>query len=246
MRFRPRTAALLALCAAAALVAGCGGGAPPGAAPTPVPTDPRVGLPYNGVERLSAEEILAKARQAAAGATSLRMWGVLPDDEGNVDLRFNGDDARGTLQLGGSGERIALLRLGDAVYLKAAASYWRRAVPDRRAATYRALAKKWVRAPENRFALFGSLAAVNSLIGTPKGPWEKGQPRRLYGPQEVPAIPLRDDAGLELAVSTAGPPYPVAFYFPGWSGGLEFADWNKPVRIDRPAPGELLEGVPAR
>jgi hypothetical protein len=249
---RPPQLTLIALCAAAVLFAGCGADAPAGPAetPTPAPTNPRTGQAYNGIEKLPVEEILDRTRESARDATSVRMWGVTPEGEARVDIRYSGADAHGTLEAEELGGKLELLRLGDAVYLKAPRSYWTRALPGRRAATYRSLAGRWVQTPADRFELFGDLQALRKALDPPAQSWQKDSPQLLFGPQEVPAVRLTSDTGFDLAVSTTGTPYPVALYFPSDTGmgGFEFEDWNEPVRIDRPTSDELVERgeIPAR
>jgi hypothetical protein len=252
MRPHPRTPSLVALVAAAVMLAGCGADAPaaPADTPTPAPTNPRTRQAYNGIEKLPVEEILARTREAARDATSVRMWGVTPDGEARVDIRYGGADARGTLDMGEAGGKVELLRLGETVYMKAPRSYWTRALPGRRAATYRTLASRWVQTPAGRFELFGDLPALRKALDPPAQSWRKDSPQMLFGPQEVPAVRLTSDTGFDLAVSTTGTPYPVALYFPNdfGVGGFEFEDWNEPVRVDRPPPDELVESgeIPAR
>ncbi|WP_374985977.1 hypothetical protein [Streptomyces fradiae] len=87
--------------------------------------DPDAGT--NGVGRLEAAEIERKARAAAGGAVSVRLVGNLVSKSGTyrLDMRLKAQGATGSVTTRKS--TFELLRVGDALYLKAGASFWRHA-----------------------------------------------------------------------------------------------------------------------
>ncbi|MEU7565650.1 hypothetical protein AB0A99_06445 [Streptomyces fradiae] len=87
--------------------------------------DPDAGT--NGVGRLEAAEIERKARAAADGAVSVRLAGNLVSKSGTyrLDMRLKAQGATGSVTTRKS--TFELLRVGDALYLKAGASFWRHA-----------------------------------------------------------------------------------------------------------------------
>ncbi|MEU4254657.1 hypothetical protein AB0B42_17775 [Streptomyces fradiae] len=87
--------------------------------------DPDAGT--NGVGRLEAAEIERKARAAADGAVSVRLVGNLVSKSGTyrLDMRLKAQGATGSVTTRKS--TFELLRVGDALYLKAGASFWRHA-----------------------------------------------------------------------------------------------------------------------
>ncbi|MEV5442268.1 hypothetical protein AB0N23_06945 [Streptomyces sp. NPDC052644] len=81
----------------------------------------------NGVGRLPANEIEKKARAAADGAVSVRLAGNLVTKSGTyrLNMRLKAQGATGSVTTRKS--TFELLRVGDALFLKAGAAFWRHA-----------------------------------------------------------------------------------------------------------------------
>ena len=147
-RVRARRAALsVVLCAglAAALTA-CGG-------------DPDEGT--NGVGKLSAPEIENKARAAADGAGAVRLSGTLVSKGGSykIDMKLKGSGGTGTVTSQKS--TFGLLRVGEDLFLKAGAGFWKRTESGGASTAAGKLDDKYVKVPSRR-------PRLSSCAGSPR------------------------------------------------------------------------------
>jgi hypothetical protein len=236
--------ALLASSVAALLLAGCGGadsiagsGSP---ATSPTPAD-------NGVARLSADEILAKAKAALQGAEAVRIKGSAGrgTERTDIDMRYSGSNAQGKISVGG--QQIELRRIGQTVYLKGSREFWTSAA---NAAAAELLTGKWLKTSlaDPRFAPlaeFTDLSKAADGILDPEGTARKGGRKTIAG---TPAIALVDSKeGGALYVATTGKPYPLRIEpkdakDPKEDGTMTFTDFGKKVAVPAP-PAELVVDV---
>jgi hypothetical protein len=111
----------MSLAAAAILMTSCGQAADQ---PRVTGTTPRALAP-NGVEKLSAAGIVAKARKAAGQASAVRVQGDVTDD--GQRIRFNIRllaDRGGAGMLTVRGGSVRITRIGTHVYMKGDSAFW--------------------------------------------------------------------------------------------------------------------------
>ncbi len=77
----------------------------------------------NGVGKLSAEKIQAKARTAAESAEAVRLHGTVRRRE-HVHPGHAAEARRGTGSVAAEGTMFWLLRVGEQLFLKADAEFW--------------------------------------------------------------------------------------------------------------------------
>jgi hypothetical protein len=106
---------LVPIAASIALLAGCTGS--PAPAPSPTPTT-------NGVEALTAEEILEAAAEALNDAPSVHVKGTIGEGEAGfgLDITYAGDDMEGSINF--LGVEIEAVKIGTDLYVKAPADFW--------------------------------------------------------------------------------------------------------------------------
>ncbi|MET9530642.1 MULTISPECIES: hypothetical protein [unclassified Streptomyces] len=229
---RARRAGLAgALCAALAVsLAACGG-------------DPDAGT--NGVAKLSAKEIETKARAAADAAKAVTLAGTLIGKGGSyqLDMRLNADGGTGSVTSKSS--TFALLRIGDALYVKAGAGFWKQADSKDGAGAAGKLDDKYVKVPKSdpaydQFRGFTDMhALLDGLLGL-HGSLGKGDRTKVGG---VPAIQVTggDGQGGSLDVSLKGTPYPLRFERAGGAGTLQLTEWNSNVTLVPPGKGDTVD-----
>ncbi|GGW85107.1 hypothetical protein [Streptomyces noursei] len=226
-----RAALVAAVCAAlTATVAGCAA------------EDPDAGT--NGVGKLPAQQIEAKARAAAAGTDTVRLSGKVVSQGATytLDMRLAKNGARGELTT--KATSFQLLRIDDALYLKADASFWA-GEKSGSAATAAKLGNKYVKVPAadpvyQRFSGFTDkdtlLAGLLGLHGelTAKN-------RGTVGGVRTVQVAAGSGSGGTLDVSLEGTPYPLRFQRAGGAGELTLADWGKSVDLKTPDQSQVVD-----
>ncbi|BCJ39881.1 hypothetical protein GCM10010168_27400 [Actinoplanes ianthinogenes] len=228
------------LTAAVLLLAGCTKAAePPKPAVSSAPAD-------NGIAALSAEEILARAKQALADAKSYHMAGtiVMDDEPMKVDFKISGDDVLGSMTVAGG--RIEMLAVGGQKYLRADESLLAMVVGESATAKLGAkvLASKWLKpAPGDKSAtaMFEGLAGGGIL--SPSGKLTKGKTTISNGRPVIELIESESDGALYIA--TTGQPLPLKMGGKGIDTVL-FTEFGAAFpEIVAPAAGEIVE-LPAK
>jgi hypothetical protein len=197
---------LIPAAASVALLAGCTGS--PSPAPSPTPTT-------NGVELLSAEEILEAATEALGEAAAVEVAGTVGEAPLNVDmdLTFAGDNMQGSVVL--FGVEFELVKVGPDVYVKAPAALWQdmleQFLPPAQQALAPALAAElegsWGKAPAT--VIGGALQlpfTVEDLLGPDAvpTPLTKGEVGELNGTQVITVTDAEDSV---YSVAIEGEPY---------------------------------------
>ncbi|MER8046994.1 hypothetical protein [Streptomyces sp. NPDC094032] len=236
---RLRRAALpLALCAGlAASLTGCG-------------TDPDEGT--NGVGKLSPTAIEQKAQSAADGAKAVRLAGTLVSKGGTykLNMRLKQDGASGSVTTKNS--TFELLRVGDALYMKADAGFWTHddasteAPSDAGSEAADKLDDKYVKVPQDDpaykqlrgFTDMGLL--LDGLIGL-HGDVVKGDRDSIGGIRTVNVKGGADAEGGSLDVSLEGTPFPLRFARGGGAGVVMLSDWDKDFPLAAPSKSETLD-----
>ncbi|MFF3746131.1 hypothetical protein ACWDFH_14605 [Streptomyces kronopolitis] len=230
-----RSALVAALCAAlAAALTGCGG------------EDPDAGT--NGVGKLPAAKIESKARAAARQAGTVHLSGnvVSQGRTYKLDMSLAKDGAKGELTT--KAAAFQLLRVGDALYLKADAAFW---AGEKRGATgapggaATKLDGKYVKVPAadpvyKRFSGFTDKDALLTGLLALHGGLTAGDRSDIDGVRTV-RLTAGDGAGGTLDVSLEGTPYPLRLQRAGGAGVLRLDDWGKRVDLRAPAKGQVVD-----
>ncbi|MEL3947406.1 MULTISPECIES: hypothetical protein [Streptomyces] len=240
-------AACAGLVAGCAGLTGCGGGG----------EDPDAGT--NGVGKLSAAKIQSKTRQAAKGADAVRLSGTLVSkgQTYKLDMRLKGSGGEGTVTV--KGGTFQLLRVGEQLYMKADAGFWKHqnetggaggtegkaggSAGDRAAAAK--LNGKFVKVPAGDPAyrqLSGFTDKDLMLDGTLAlhGKLSKGE-RSDSGTRRVIKIAGDEGAGGTLDVSLEGEPYPLRLQRAGGAGTLRLTEWGKEFVLEEPGKDETVD-----
>ncbi|MER5732655.1 hypothetical protein ABT084_30745 [Streptomyces sp. NPDC002138] len=221
-----RAAAIGALCAGLAIAAtGCG-------------EDPDKGT--NGVGKLSADKIGTKARSAAAAASSVHLSGTLVSGGKSftLDMKLKADGGSG--QVKSKDHTFRLLRVGEALYLKADAAFWGQSEAAGK------LGDKFVKVPEadpsyKQFRGFTDMhVLLDGLLGL-DGKLAKGADYTKVGPTRAVVITSDGGKGGKLAVSLEGTPYPLRMERAGGAGGVELTEWGAQFPMTAPAKDQTVD-----
>ncbi|WP_406070516.1 hypothetical protein OG372_24585 [Streptomyces sp. NBC_01020] len=230
---RARRAGLAgALCAALAVsLAACSG------------DDPDAGT--NGVGKLSAKEIETRARTAADAAKAVRVAGTLIGKGGSYQLNMRLTTDGGTGSVTSKSSTFGLLRIGDVLYVKAGAGFWKQTDGKDGAAAAGKLDDKYVKVPKQdpaygQFRGFTDMhALLDGLLGL-HGSLGKGDRTKVGG---VPAVQVTGGGGQggTLDVSLKGTPYPLRFERAGGAGALRLTEWNRSVTLKAPGKDDTVD-----
>ncbi|OII70296.1 hypothetical protein [Streptomyces sp. CC77] len=235
---RSRAALAVALCVgAAAVLSGC------------AEEDPDAGT--NGLGKLTAQQIEAKAQSAASAAKAVRLSGTLVSKgvSYKLNMRLKQDGAAGSVATRNS--RFELLRIGDVLYMKAGAEFWRRAEStgeptkeDVQAAEK--LDGKYVKVPQDdpSYKLLRGFTEKNVLVSgltTLHGETVKGDRDSIAGKRTIKVAGGPHGEGGTLDVALEGTPYPMRFARGGGAGVVVLTDWDMDFALDPPAKDDTLD-----
>jgi hypothetical protein len=217
---RSLTRPLAALAVCSALLAGCGSSSSSG----------------NGIESKSPEEIVAAAKAAAKGASTVHLSGSIVSEGKPISLNMElvaGKGAAGHLTVEGSG--IEIVEVEHAFYLRGSADFYKHLAGP---AAAQLLAGKWLKAPASSadLASFAALTDLGKVIDqtlSSHGALSKTGTATIGGQK---AVGVTDSAkGGTLYVATTGPAYPLQLVKSGAEGGqIRFERWNQPVTLTAP------------
>ena len=227
---RPRpltlTCSLLALALVLATAAGCGGSSSGGSSGG-----------ANGIASKTPAEILAAAKAAADGASTVHVAGSVVNAGTSIALDMDllaGKGGRG--RLAEDGLSFELIEVGSHVYITGSPAFYRHFAGP---AAAQLLQGKWLKAS----ATSGSFASLSSLTDMRKlldstlsshGSLTRGATSTIAG-QRVIAVRDRTHGGT-LYVAATGTPYPIEIAKGGGGGGrILFTRWNAPVTVRAPA-----------
>ncbi|MEU7601452.1 hypothetical protein [Streptomyces sp. NPDC041003] len=193
----------------------------------------------NGVGKLSAEKIEAKAKAAATEADSVHLSGTLVSGGKSftLDMRLKSDGGSGEVK--SQDDTFQLLRVGEQLYLKASAAFWGQSDSAGK------LGDKFVKVPEGdpsykQFRGFTDMdVLLDGLLGL-EGKLAKGSYTKVG---HTRAVQVTADAGKggKLSVSLEGTPYPLLMERAGGAGRVELAEWGKPFQLDPPAQDQTVD-----
>lgn len=238
-------AAALALLAGGGVLAGCGSDYSSSGAATTAAADTST-LPANGVEKLSAKEILDASLKAANAASSVTVTGSITQEgqEISLDLALGTDAADGTFSAQGINAEIRVV--DGKTYFKLSGEDFARIAgqgdsPEIAKAISSLLGDKWIAVPEDSddddLAGLGQFGQKDSLL---EGILQPDGNVTVKGTGEVNGTPVvfldSSDGEGTLAIQTVGEPYPVQISGDAASSGsgIIFSDWSAPVSVTAP------------
>ncbi|MEU6883183.1 hypothetical protein [Streptomyces sp. NPDC046712] len=213
-------------------------------------SDPDEGT--NGVGKLEATAIEQKAQSAADTAKAVRLAGTLVSKGGTykLNMRLKQDGASGSVTTKNS--RFELLRIGDALYLKADAGFWAHDDKATEAPTESdseaadKLDDKYVKVPEDdpsykQLRGFTDMdLLLDGLIGL-HGEVVKGDRDKIGGLRTVKVKGGEDGEGGTLDVSLDGTPFPLRFARGGGAGVVVLSEWDKDFPLEEPSKDQTLD-----
>jgi hypothetical protein len=211
-----RTRPLVALALAAGLLAACGSD-------------------DNGESAKKGSQVAADAATALenAGAVHIIGNGTTDGAQSTVDLRLQGQDAKGTI--GMSGEQLQIVETGGKVYIQAPSGFWtQNGVPQ---AAVTLLDGKWVIVPSSAADQFSefTIKGLADQIRHPSGATIKDDVKSgtLNG-QKTVVVSQTDGSTLDVAAT--GSPYPLRAVDKGSNPGtITASDFGKKTTITAPA-----------
>ncbi|MEV4945193.1 hypothetical protein [Streptomyces sp. NPDC053755] len=214
----------------------------------------------NGVGKLSASAIEEKAQSAADTAKSVRLAGTLVSKGGTykLNMRLKQDGASGSVTTKNS--TFELLRVGEALYLKADAGFWEHedkpsgtpsgsdgdADSDADSDAADKLDDMYVKVPQDdpsykQLRGFTDMdLLLDGLIGL-HGDVVKGDRDKIGGLRTVKVKGGEDGEGGTLDVSLDGTPFPLQFARGGGAGVVVLSEWDKDFPLEEPAAGQTLD-----
>ncbi|WP_149184267.1 hypothetical protein [Streptomyces sp. TRM49041] len=205
----------------------------------------------NGVGRLEAREIESKAQTSAKGAKSVRLSGTLVSKTGTYKLNMRLKDTGATGSVTTKTSTFELLRVGDALFLKAGAAFWRHAEDSAEPteADIQAADKldgKYVKVPQGdpSYKQLRGFTEMNVLLRgllVLHGEVHKGDRDKLAGIRTIKVAGGERGEGGTLDVALEGTPFPLRFARAGGGGVVVLTDWNKDFPLAEPEKGDILD-----
>jgi hypothetical protein len=225
---------LTGLLLAAALIAGCGSSSSSSSSSSASTTS------SNGIASKKPAEIVAAAKQAATGATSVHVAGSIVSEGKPISLDMElvaGKGGKGKITV--EGTNVSLVQVGKSVYIKGGAAFYRKLGGQ---AAAQLLQGKWLKAPttSSDFASLSSLTDLSKLIDATLASHGTlaGAPSTTIDGEKAAGVTDTVKGGT-LYVAETGTPYPLEIVKTGKEAGkITFEDWNKSVQL-APPPGAI-------
>ncbi|MGH2854876.1 MAG: hypothetical protein ACRDLF_11880 [Solirubrobacteraceae bacterium] len=192
----------------------------------------------NGVASKSPAEIVAAARAAADGASSVHVSGSSVTGGTPITLDLSlvaGKGGRG--RLSENGLSFEIIEVGNSIYINGSPAFYSHFAGS---AGAQLLQGKWLKAPVSNasFAGLSSLTDLRKLLDaalTTSGKALVAAGTRTVNGQAVVGVKDTTQNGT-LYVATTGTAYPIQIAKNGTGGGaITFSEWNKPVSLAAPA-----------
>lgn len=246
VRARPpltRGGLLAILAAIAVATSGCGSSSTPGG-------DTTATQAKSSLEGLTADQVLAKAKEAALAQTSVHVkgGGTSSGDTVNIDIRLTkGEGGAGTFGFGqGAADFIAK---GDFAWVKGDEAFYKSTLGDRYSADAgKLIAGKYIKIPKSapQFADLAGLLDFERFLNNTLQP--DGKITRVPGKPigGVPTVGLNDDAqeGGVLYVADDGSNLPLALE-PGGGGGdsgaINLTEWGATFQFTEPPADQVFD-----
>ncbi|MET9661831.1 hypothetical protein [Streptomyces sp. NPDC006510] len=211
----------------------------------------------NGIDKLSAQQIADRSRDALLSAHSLHLStrGDLGDDSPPMTLELTLDrdgNCNGSVDLGHSQGSVRIVKRGDDVWVKPDANFWKNQVPGGGSAFAAILAGRYMKGsatdPRLRDLANGcDLDTFQKLVSDnankDRGTLNKGRKTTLHGAPVVPLTRMRDGQTLTMYVAATGKPYPlrVTVQGAGADAVVGFSAFDKPVPTTTPPPDQTYD-----
>jgi hypothetical protein len=232
--------------AGALLIAGCaktttGSGTMSTSAPSATATS----AASNGVESLSATEIVAKAKQALLDAKSVRIKGAIAEEgqQLTLDMRLSEADSEGVIKIPQGSLKVVIAN--GTAYIQPDDAFWK-AFSGGNPAVLPLVSGKWIKpkAGDPNWKEFLQLFDFNgfaSQVLTPDGPVTKDGTKTIDGTPAVGVTDTGADAGT-LWVATSGPAYPLLVEpKKSQEGSLTFSQFGEPVTATAPPANQIVD-----
>ncbi|MFH8755477.1 hypothetical protein [Streptomyces atroolivaceus] len=200
----------------------------------------------NGVGKLTASQIDKKARAAADAADAVRLTGKLVSKGGTYVLNMQLSGNGGTGSVTSRQNTFALLRVGDELFLKADAAFWKdEKADDESDQAADKLGGKYVKVPEDDptyqqlRGFTEKKTLLDGVLGL-HGKINKGARDTIGGVRTVQIMGGKGEGGT-LDVSLKGTPYPLRVARGGGGGTLTLADWGEAFALEAPAEHETVD-----
>lgn len=212
------------------------------AAPAPEASATPAAPAENGVVKLTAAEIVAKAKSTLKSAKSFRAVGAGTDggQKMSIDMEVSGTDALGKLTIG-QGATVEVLSVGGKRYMKPNEAFWVKV-----AGAPAADAKKFANLVGNRWVIVSAkntdMKELFNLVNIDEmlkldGKLSKGTAKQIGSYQ---TIGVKSSGGDTLYVATTGQPYPIEEVEK--DGKTTFSDFGKAFTdLKKPAASEVVD-----
>lgn len=225
-----------ALLLGAAVLTGCSDSGAGDSAETP-----NAAASANGLEDVSADEILNEVISALNAASSVHITGDL-DNQGSplkIDVTLSGEgsgSSTGTLTV--NGEANQLVSVGEQTWVAPPDSYWTtKGITETDLADY---SGKFIAVPptDTSLSVFTDFSGLVTSLSSHGGEVSKGDQSTVEG---VPVIELIDgkDQGV-LFVSLQGDALPLKTQSKDGQE-LYLSDWNQPLTVEAPAEADVVD-----
>ncbi|MFF8916257.1 hypothetical protein ACF08M_23755 [Streptomyces sp. NPDC015032] len=212
----------------------------------------------NGIDRLSAQQIADRSRDALLSARSLRLSAHGDLGRGGnpsmaLDLILDRDgNCTGSVDLGRSQGSVRIVKRGDDVWVKPDANFWKSQVPDSGPAFAAILNGRYMKGsaadPRLRDVVNGcDLDTFRNLFGdhadNGRGTLNKGRRTTLDGAPAVPVTRLGDGRTLTTYVAATGKPYPLRITVRGGGANavVGFSAFDEPVPTATPPQNQTYD-----
>ncbi|MFC8231236.1 hypothetical protein [Streptomyces sp. NPDC057287] len=200
----------------------------------------------NGVGKLTADQIDKKARAAADAAEAVRLTGKLVSKGGTytLDMQLSGEGGTGSVT--SKQNTFALLRIGDELFLKADAGFWKdEKADDESDQAADTLEGKFVKVPEDdpTYQQLRGFTEKKTLLDgmlTLHGKINKSDRDTVGG---VPTVQIMggEGEGGALDVSLKGTPYPLRVARGGGGGTVTLAHWGESFPLEAPSDDDTVD-----
>jgi hypothetical protein len=240
LRTIPTKVVLIALAVAATTLAGCQRDDKTVTVTAPPSVEPATSPASNGIEALSGEKILQRAKAALTEAKSFQAKGTQNRDgeKTAIDLKVSGRNFTGSLSFGKA--KVELLATGGKRYLRPNKQFWIMSTNAQQGTLLaQAMGDRWVTGVAKDPA-FADLFTIGSLDGLfrPEGSLVIAAVKDIAG---VKAVGLQDFGGTRLFVAATGKPYPLQLT--GEDGAeLAFSDFGATFTgLEAPAASKVVD-----
>lgn len=211
----------------------------------------------NGIDKLSAQQIADRSRDALLSAHSLHLSTRGTPGRGipsmTLDLTLDRKgDCTGSVDLGSSQGSVRIVKRGNDVWVKPDADFWKSQVPYGGAAFAAILNGRYMKGsaddPRLRDVTHGcDLDTFRKLVGdhadNEGGTLNKGRRTTLDGAPVVPVTRLRDGTTQTVYVAATGKPYPLRITVRGGGANavVGLSAFDKPVPTATPPPDQTYD-----